>query len=99
MAGRKIMDELRKLMRWEFIVSAAAVASAVVSWYFATNYKNQIQDDSIKQIYSLEQTHDNRISALEQKQNSNDTQMAVIRVQLDAIQADLKDIKSELKKK
>lgn len=93
------MDELKKLMRWEVIVSAGAVASAIVSWYFATNYKNQMQDDNIKQIYSTMQNHDNRLNTLEQKQSNSDTQMAVIKVQLDAIQADLKDIKLELKKK
>lgn len=86
------MDELRKLLKVETIVFIVTFIASTAIWYTQTNNLNQLQESKLAQ-------HDARISNLEQKQNTNDTQMAVIKVQLDSIQSDLKDIKAELKKK
>lgn len=86
------MEEVKKFFRFEIVVYLIGVAFAGAIWYSQNNSLNQIQSTKLSE-------HDSRLAALEQKQNMNDTQMAVIQVQLQAIQADLKDIKEVLKKK
>lgn len=92
------MEEAKKVFKLEYFIILFSVVSFLVSWYFATNYRNEIQDEKINKVTAQEHLLDARVSQLEQRQAISDTQNAVIRVQLDAIQVDLKEIKQELRK-
>lgn len=86
------MEEIKKLLRWDVIVAIIATVASATSWYYATNQTNQIQNEKIAQ-------HEVRIVQLEQKSIGYDTQLALIKLQLDTIQGILKDIQEDLKNK
>jgi len=93
------MEELKKLFRLEYLVALFGISASIVSWYFGNNQMNQLQNDKISQAFSELRSHNDRLVQLEKQQNSGEMQTAIIKVQLDAIQSDLRDIKAELKKK
>lgn len=92
------MDEFKKLMKWEVLVALIALGGSVVSWYYTTNQSNQMQDAKLAQTSAMLQSQDTRITQLEQKSNGYDTQLALIKLQLDTIQSILKDIQGSLKR-
>jgi len=83
---------------WSMIVGIAFATVTGILWYANKNAHDELQDKTSTAIVSSVTALDTRVTALEHAKTDSDTRWAVLQVQMTAIQTDLTDIKTQLKK-